>query len=668
MVTLFDTKLYDEIEETVVLIPKAPTTSVLFVLLASIFLLAGASANHIRFHHPVYSQDPPPAPSAENDDLLENDLLGDDLLGDDLLDDDLLDDLLETVKPSGNSPDRQTVVDHSREEHEKIFANNDFPSADKCASCHPKQYREWSVSQHAYSQLSPLMVSLQLALNKGTSSPTGDFCVRCHTPIGSDIGEPASLSNLDRHPISREGITCVVCHRMSAPYRKVSGRLGLDRGDIFDSVKGARGNGEMSRVLRDPKTYKVNTERDDVGRAIHAEVEKFPEIEDPTYCGSCHEVFTPNGFRVHEVLSEYRNSPAAAQGITCNDCHMGKEEGVSTGYRQGPAAVVGGAETSDRKLTNHFFAGPDYSLIHPGIFPINKRAQEYKSISEWLLFDVDIGWGTDQFEDECPEDFPFPEAWDSIDDRYYAREIIDEQLELLDWATQQRLQALQRGFGLSEIRITSATEQEIDFELDVKNLSIGHNLPADKLGRLFVLQVEVQDSQGELVFISGDRDPNGDVRDGFSLYVRNGEVPLDEQLFNLQSKVLVRNLRGGEQEQVLTINKSGSAIPFIRPASRPNNIYGHPKNLRKHRQGIEPLGHRTATYHIAGELLTGRGPYSVKAQFISQSVPVNLVLQTMHVGFDYELSPRALAKKLVEGAIVIAEKSTRITVPTVKKK
>ena len=178
MVTLFDTKLYDEIEETVVQLRKAPTNSVLFVLLASIFLLAGASANHIRFHHPVYSQDPPPAPSVENDDLL---------------DDDLLDDPLETVNPSENSPERQTVVDHSREEHEKIFANNDFPSANKCAKCHPNQYREWSVSQHAYSQLSPLMVSLQLALNKGTSSTTGDYCVRCHSPVGSDIGEPASL-------------------------------------------------------------------------------------------------------------------------------------------------------------------------------------------------------------------------------------------------------------------------------------------------------------------------------------------------------------------------------------------------------------------------------------------------------------------------------------------
>lgn len=646
---LTHTKFQGEMEEPLKSIRKAPSPSVLIAFLTCILILPGPSANHIGLHHPVYSQNPPPVPTVEDDDLLD-------------------DHLLETVMPLENTPDPPTAVDHSRDAHESIFAKSHFPSADQCAKCHPQQYREWSVSQHAYSQLSPLMVSMQSALNKDTSSTTGDFCVRCHTPIGSDIGEPTSRSNLDRQPISREGITCVVCHRMSAPYRKVAGRLGLDRGDIFDSVKGAQGNDEMSRVLSDPKTYKVNTKRDDVGRAIHAEVVKFSEIEDPSFCGSCHEVFTPNGFRAHEVLSEYRNSPAAAQGISCNDCHMGKEQGISSGYEQGPGAVVGGEKTSNRKLTNHFFAGPDYSLIHPGIFPINKRAQDYKSIYEWLLFDVDSGWGTDAFEDKCPENFAFPEAWDSIDDRYDAREIIDEQLELLDWAKQQRVQVMQRGFGLSDIRITSASKGGIDFELDVKNLSSGHNLPADKIGRLFVLQVEVKDSQGELVFISGDRDPNGDVRDGFSLYVRNGEIPLDEQLFNLQSKVLVRNLHGGEQEQVLTTNNSITAIPFIRPASRPNNIYGHPKGVRKHRRGIEPLGYRTATYRIAGELLTGPGPYSVKAQFISQSVPVNLILQTMHVGFDYRLSPRELAKKLVEGAIVIAEKSTLVTVPTVKKK
>ncbi|MDG1455291.1 MAG: hypothetical protein P8R38_03720, partial [Planctomycetota bacterium] len=54
--------------------------------------------------------------------------------------------------------------------------------------------------------------------------------------------------------------------------------------------------------------------------------------------------------------------------------------------------------------------------------------------------------------------------------------------------------------------------------------------------------------------------------------------------------------------------------------------------------------------------LTGEGPYTIEAQFISQSLPVNLIHQTMHVGFDYNLTPRELAKKLVDGAVVIAQR------------
>ncbi|MBT6968445.1 MAG: hypothetical protein HOA02_06655 [Planctomycetes bacterium] len=611
----------------------------------------------------IGAQDPPPDTEASESNLLGDDLLGDDLLDDDLLGDDLLGDDLLDDSPEGTAEKPEVSLDPDGA-HAQVFAESNFPSADECALCHPKQYKEWSVSQHAYSQLSPLMMSMQNAMNAGTSSTNGDFCLRCHAPVGSHMGEPFSISNLDRHPASREGITCVTCHRMSAPYRKISGRLGIDKGDVFDSVKGPNGNDELSRILNDPKTYKVNTKRDDVGRAIHSEVEKFPEISDPAFCGSCHEVFAPNGLKVHELISEYRNSPAAAEGITCNDCHMGREQGIPSGYEIGPAAVIADVPSADRKLTNHFFAGPDYSLIHPGIFPVNRDANQLKSLSEWLLFDVESGWGSDRFEENCPEDYQFPEEWSSIDDREIARGIIDKQLELLEWAKQQRIDVLKRGFGLSDIRVTAASEDGIDFELDVKNLTSGHNLPTGfDAERLFVVQIEVKDSRGEQVFVSGDRDPNGDVRDSFSLYVHNEEVELDEQLFNLQSKFISRNIRGGDQEQVLTINNSVSALPFIRPASRPNNIYGHPKGMRKHRRGIEPLGHRTARYHVDGELLTGHGPYSVEARFVSQAVPVNLIHQTMHVGFDYGMSPRELGDKLVKGAVVVAIKSAVIEVP-----
>ena len=67
--------------------------------------------------------------------------------------------------------------------------------------------------------------------------------------------------------------------------------------------------------------------------------------------------------------------------------------------------------TSDRKLTNHTFAGPDYSVIHPGLFPLNTDAQKFKTIAEWLQFDYKAGWGTDKFEKSAPKDFKFPEAW-----------------------------------------------------------------------------------------------------------------------------------------------------------------------------------------------------------------------------------------------------------------
>lgn len=600
----------------------------------------------------ISAQDPTPDPPTVEDELLD-----DELLDDELLDDDLLDEVAE-------KPDVKPTPD---ETHAKIFARSNFPSADECALCHPTQYKEWSVSQHAYSQLSPLMMSMQNAMNAGTSSTNGDFCLRCHAPVGSDMGEAFSISNLDRHPASREGITCVTCHRMSAPYRKVSGRLGIDQGDIFDSVKGPGGNAELARILNDPKTFKVNTDREDVGRAIHAEVEKFPEISDPAFCGSCHEVFAPNGLKVHELISEYRNSPAAAEGITCNDCHMGREQGIPSGYNFGPAAEVDGIPTADRKLTNHFFAGPDYSLIHPGIFPVNRKANELKSLAEWLLFDVEANWGTEEFEENCPDDFEFPDEWFSIDDREAARLIIDEQLELLEWAKQQRIAVLKRGFDLSDIRVTKASDDGMDLEIDVKNLTTGHNLPTGfDAERFFVVQIEVKDSRGEMVFVSGDRDPNGDVRDNFSLYVRSGEIELDEQLFNLQSKFISRNIRGGDREQVLTINNSVTALPFIRPASRPNNIYGHPKGMRKHRRGIEPLGHRTARYHVDGDMLTGNGPYTVEARFVSQAVPVNLIHQTMHVGFDYGLSPRELGKRLVDGAVVVAERSAVVEIPVTK--
>ncbi len=542
-------------------------------------------------------------------------------------------------------------------EHEALFAENRFPSAATCRTCHPKQYKEWSVSQHSYAQLSPVYLSLNNKINQLTNGTNGDFCLRCHSPVGANLGESSYISNLERHPTSREGITCVVCHRLNKAYNKVSGRLALAEGDILTPVFGPTGNRELGRVLDNRDQYRVVTKSGEKGRKIHNDARQFATISTPTFCGTCHDVTLFNGFRLEEAFSEYRLSPAAKKGVTCQDCHMGKIQGIPSGYDRGPAAVVGGKPTKPRKVTSHFFAGPDYSVLHPGIFPHNSDAQELATLEEWLKFDYKAGWGTDEFEDNVQEDAVFPNRWDSATDRYDAREIIEVQLKRLALIREKRLEVLRHGYHQGNIVLEKADKSGVKIKVQVKNGTDGHNVPTGFTGeRLVWLHVEVTDREGTVIFQSGDLDPNGDLRDVESSYVHNGEMPLDTQLFNLQSRFVVENLRGGGRERVIPIPYPQTAIPFIRPSVQSLILSGEPTTERSHRKGIEPLGHRWANYKVDGDALTGKGPYKAKIELKVAMAPANLIAAIQDVGFDFFMSAREIGNAVGAGHEVLWKK------------
>ncbi|NNF05068.1 MAG: hypothetical protein HKN17_11455, partial [Rhodothermales bacterium] len=289
-------------------------------------------------------------------------------------------------RPSDPSVATDTLDAYADAAHLNAFFEDRFPSANTCATCHPDHYREWSVSQHAYAQMSPVFNAMHGTILKLTNGTNGDFCIRCHTPVGMNIGEPEFMSNMDRFATSREGITCIVCHRLQNPYGKVSGRLAIVEGDLFDPVYGPTGNAEVERVVASD-SFRVNTVRGNAGRAIHTQALEFEQIDTPALCGTCHDVNLVNGFRLEEAFSDYKSSPASGNGVTCQDCHMGTGQGVNAGYATAPAARVGGVYTKPRKRTDHMFAGPDYSVIHPGIFPHNVEAAELATIRQWLQFD-----------------------------------------------------------------------------------------------------------------------------------------------------------------------------------------------------------------------------------------------------------------------------------------
>lgn len=550
-----------------------------------------------------------------------------------------------------NAPVQDTEVDP----HLALFVENRFPSATECRACHEDHYREWSVSQHAYAQLSPIFNAMQGRMGELMNGTLGDFCIRCHTPVGMALEEPVFTANAHRHPVSLEGITCIVCHRVDDAFGKVSGRRSLVTGRLEDPVLGPTGGEELARVIESDEYFVNPGEEGRRGAPIHANAKKFFQLVEPAFCGACHDVTLPNGFRLEEAFSEFRGSPAAERGESCQDCHMGTEPGVAGTYRTGPAAVVEGVPTRERRLTNHMFVGPDASIVHPGIFPHNPEAQALATLEEWLTFDVDAGWGTDTFEDELPEELTFPPRWRDADDRIEAREILMDQQDLLAEAKADRLKLLQRGYLLGEL--STRDEGGLAFEVPVKNGTDAHNVPTGFTAeRLVWLEVTVMDAAGEVVFRSGDLDPNGDVRDLHSLYVHAGELPLDDQLFSLQSKFLTRNLRGGEREQVLAINHSVDALPFLRPDTTPTILEGRPNGARIHKQGIEPGGQRMARYRVPDDVLESGAEYRVRLRLKAAMVPANLIGTVASVGFDYGLSAREVARRVVREHLVLHDR------------
>ena len=567
--------------------------------------------------------------------------------------------------PAKAAPPRTLTSAQASDEHGRLFTEGKFPSATTCSVCHPDQFREWSVSSHAYAQLSPVFNAMQATIVKETSGTNGDFCIRCHTQVGMQIKESVYMTNLDRSPTSREGITCIVCHRVTHNYGKVSGRTNIAEGDLFAPVYGPRDDSVLKQVLADPDKYKVVTSPGQNGRAIHTEAFKFDPITTSGFCGSCHDVNLLNGFRLEEAFSQFKNSPANKKGTSCQDCHMGLTPGIKSGYAEGPAAKIGGVPTPARKRTNHMFAGPDYSIVHPGIFPHNPKAQKLATLREWMVFDEQAGWGTDAFENHLPKDFAFPPRWKSIDDRYDARAIIDEQKKLLFELDVGRHQLLRRGYQLHTFDLVKNDARGLDFRIEVANATDGHGTPTGfDAERLVFLQVTVADANGKVVFQSGDRDPNGDVRDIHSAYVHNWELPFDTQLFSLQSKFIIKNFRGGEREQVLAVDYSIDPLPYVRPETRSHVLAARTTSARKQARILPPLSSRWADYHVDADRLSGVPPYTAHVKMISQMVPVNLMRDISGVGFDYSLSPREVAYRVASGARILWDKQVVLDSPT----
>jgi hypothetical protein len=186
----------------------------------------------------------------------------------------------------------------------------------QCKSCHPKHYREWASSMHAYAAEDPVFLAMNRRGQRETDNALGDFCVRCHAPMALREGATSDGLNLDEVPAKLKGVTCYFCHNAIGTEEAFNNHVQLAndttlRGAIADPVpNGAHGS-----------AYSVLQDRN--------------RIDSSQLCGGCHDVVTPRGVHLERTFLEYEQSLFAKQGPSfdsCSGCHMpGRREPVAVG-------------------------------------------------------------------------------------------------------------------------------------------------------------------------------------------------------------------------------------------------------------------------------------------------------------------------------------------------
>ncbi len=535
-----------------------------------------------------------------------------------------------------------------------------YPESQKCAACHREHWEQWSISGHAYSNISPAHHKFEQAINNLAVGTINHFCQGCHNPIGTLLKQPRDLPLWERHKVELDGVGCVVCHRQKEQYTVINGDRRIEPGGICSPVYGPTGSANLLEVLKKPDDYSVTTDPKDPRPRIliHESAFKNPQMTHNQMCVQCHDVDVHPGVPLEIVGKQYRNSPAYKKGISCVDCHMSSHPTKIGDFKIGHAAVIAGRPIGKtRRLTNHEFWGPGQSIAHPGLFP-HVYGNPFTT-SEWLAFDYIAGWGTEKWEKAHKEGkaFPqyytkegklvdgFPPEWADIEKRLQAnsflkqsyvkigkkkwirKTMMEHSLQIKGPFHQEGLLAFNK--PVRPLR-THQVGETLKLYYNVTNSNEGHHTPSNSLGAQpqVWMNVVLVDPDGQRIWESGDGDKFGGLRTKWSSEVQNGTVAHDDQLWNLQTVFLYTGFKGPDREWFVPVNVSfglNGVLPQARPGAQPTTLINGAPFVRMEIRALAPNETRPAKYSIPGHLFKKRGKYKLASRLRYRAEPISFM-------------------------------------------
>ncbi|MET0389060.1 MAG: multiheme c-type cytochrome, partial [Polyangiales bacterium] len=205
-----------------------------------------------------------------------------------------------------------------------LLTRDELLDPEQCASCHPRQYEEWSSSMHAYAAQDPVFTAMNRRGQRETAGELGSFCVQCHAPMAVWEGATSDGLNLDSVPSKLKGVTCYVCHNA------------ISVGDHFNNGLQLANDTTLRAAIEDPITSPAHA----VG---YGALQDSDRRESASLCGSCHDVVAPSGVHLERTFVEYQASlfGKLTDGFeTCSGCHMPGRKARAAELPQAPLRTV----------------------------------------------------------------------------------------------------------------------------------------------------------------------------------------------------------------------------------------------------------------------------------------------------------------------------------------
>ncbi|EME69542.1 hypothetical protein H261_12849 [Paramagnetospirillum caucaseum] len=183
-----------------------------------------------------------------------------------------------------------------------------------CGACHPDKLAEWSGSLHAKA-FSPGLVGQLLTFSREDTQE----CLNCHAPLAEQAAafEAARKKGKGHLPeaqgLAAAGNSCGGCHLRGHQ------RFGPPQ----------RGTGAVGRIA---------------GDLPHGGFTGSTSFQSPEFCAACHQFPADqaiNGKPLENTVEEWRSSPQAAAGQTCQSCHMPDRKHLWRGIHD-PATTAAG--------------------------------------------------------------------------------------------------------------------------------------------------------------------------------------------------------------------------------------------------------------------------------------------------------------------------------------